>query len=149
MGYLVEAQPITATEPPENPSGPLPTFVSPEFVPGVDQYLKRWMFVLVVAGVWTVAAVIGLALYEWWFRSVDKTGPVFVVMIYLVVGTVAALLVRHGAEQAAGLRTGDRADVGTAGIHRRGGRALRRLCLWVDRPLAPARRLLGWGRDSL
>jgi hypothetical protein len=90
---VVEGQPITATEPPENPSGPLPTFVSPEFVPGVDQYLKRWTFVLVVVGVWTVAAVIGLALYEWWFRSVDKTGPVFVVMIDLVVGTVAALLV--------------------------------------------------------
>jgi hypothetical protein len=90
---VVEAQPITATEPPENPSGPLPAVVAPESVPGVDQYLKRWMFVLVVAGVWTVAAIIGLALYEWWFRSVDKTGPVFVVMIDLVVGTVAALLV--------------------------------------------------------
>jgi hypothetical protein len=89
----VEAQPITATEPVENPSGPLPTFVAPEVVPGVDQYLKRWYFVLIVTGVWTVAAGIGLALYEWWFRSVDKTGPVFVVMIDLVVGTVAALLV--------------------------------------------------------
>jgi hypothetical protein len=90
----IEAQPITATEPPtENPSEPLPTFVAPELVPGTSQYLKRWMFALVVAGVWTVAAVIGLAIYEWWFQSVDKTGPLFVLLVYIVVGTVAALLV--------------------------------------------------------
>jgi hypothetical protein len=99
---VLEAQPITATEPPtenpsepptENPSEPLPTFVAPEVVPGTDQYLKRWHFVLVVTGVWTVAAVIGLALFEWWFQSVDKTGPVFVVLIDLVICTVAGLLV--------------------------------------------------------
>jgi hypothetical protein len=91
---VLEAQPITATEPPtDNPSEPLPTFVAPEVVPGTDQYLKRWHFVLVVTGVWTVAAVIGLALYEWWFQSMDKTGPVFVVLIDLVICTVAGLLV--------------------------------------------------------
>jgi hypothetical protein len=89
---------VTATEPPaepptENPSEPLPTFGAPELVRGTDQYLKRWMFALVVAGVWTVAAVIGLAIYEWWFQSVDKTGPLFVLLVYIVVGTVAALLV--------------------------------------------------------
>jgi hypothetical protein len=94
----MEAQPITATEPPpenpsENPSEPLPTFVAPELVPGTHQYLKRWTFVLVVTGVWTVAAVIGPALYEWWFQSVDKTGPLFVLLVYLVVCTVAGLLV--------------------------------------------------------
>jgi hypothetical protein len=90
----IEAQPITATEPPaENPSGPLPTFVTPELVPGTNAYLKRWTFALVVAGVWTVAAVIGLALYEWWFQSIDKTWPVFVLLVYLVVCTVAGLLV--------------------------------------------------------
>jgi hypothetical protein len=89
-----EAQPITATESPaDNPSEPLPTFVAPELVPGTDQYLKRWRFALVVAAVWTVGAVIGLAIYEWWFQSVDKTGPVFVLLVYLVVATVAALLV--------------------------------------------------------
>ena len=90
----LEAQPITATEPPwDNPSEPLPTFVAPELVPGTSQYLKRWMFALVVAGVWTVAAVIGLAIYEWWFQSADKTGPLFVLLVYIVVSTVAALLV--------------------------------------------------------
>jgi hypothetical protein len=98
----IEAQPITATEPPtENPSGPSPAsgrcpqptpFVAPELVPGTNQYLKRWMFALVVAGVWTVAAVIGLATYEWWFQSVDKTWPVFVLLVYLVACTVAGLL---------------------------------------------------------
>jgi hypothetical protein len=86
----MEAQPISATE---NPSEPLPAFVAPELVPGTDQYLKRWTFVLVVTGVWTIAAVIGLALYEWWFQSVDKTGPLFVLLVYLVVCTVAGLLV--------------------------------------------------------
>lgn len=90
----VEAQPITATEPStENPSEPLPTFVAPEVVPGTQAYLKRWTFVLITAGVWTVAAVIGLALYQWWFQSMDKTLPVFVVLVYLVVSTVAGLLV--------------------------------------------------------
>jgi len=89
-----EAQPITATESPaDNPSEPLPTFVAPESVPGTNQYVKRWRFALVVAAVWTVAAVIGLAIYEWWFQSVDKTGPVFVLLVYLVVCTVAGLLV--------------------------------------------------------
>jgi RsiW-degrading membrane proteinase PrsW (M82 family) len=86
----VEAQPIIGAGP---PSEPLPTFVAPELFPGTDQYLKRWTFVLVVTGVWTVAAGAGLALYEWWFQSADKTGPLFVLLVYIVVGTVAALLV--------------------------------------------------------
>jgi hypothetical protein len=74
------------------PSEPLPVAVAPEVYPGTYHYLKRWTFVLVVAGVWIVAAAIGLALYEWWFRSTDKTGPVFVVLIDLVVSSVAGLL---------------------------------------------------------
>jgi len=54
--------------------------------------VKRWTFVLVVAAVWVVAAVIGLALYYWWFHSIDKTPAVFVVLVYLGVCTVAALI---------------------------------------------------------
>jgi hypothetical protein len=88
----LEAQPISATEPVDAPSEPLQAFVAPAQVPGTYQYLKRWTFVLITSGVWTVAAVAGLALYEWWFQSADKTWPVFVVLIYLVVTTVAALL---------------------------------------------------------
>jgi hypothetical protein len=90
----VEAQPITATESPDdNPSAPIPAFVPPEVVPGTYTYVKRWTFVLVVAGVWIVGAVAGVALYEWWFSSLDKTAALFVVLVYLVVCTVASLLV--------------------------------------------------------
>ena len=89
---VLEAQPISATEPVEPQSEPLPAFVPPAQVPGTYPYLKRWTFALVTSAVWTVAAVAGLALYEWWFQSMDKTWPVFVVLIYLTVTTVAALL---------------------------------------------------------
>jgi hypothetical protein len=61
-------------------------------VPGTYQYLKRWTFVVVVAGVWMVAAACGLGLYYWWFHSLDKTPPVFVVLIFLIVCTVGSLL---------------------------------------------------------
>jgi hypothetical protein len=76
----------------EAPSEPLPAPVQPVVVPGAYQYLKRWTFVLVVAGVWIVSAAVGLGLYYWWFHSVDKTPPVFVVLIYLVVCTVGSLI---------------------------------------------------------
>jgi hypothetical protein len=83
----VEPEPVI-----EAPSEPLPAPAQSVTVPGSYQYLKRWTFVLVVAGVWIVAAAIGLGLYYWWFHSVDKTPPVFVVLIYLVVCTVGSLL---------------------------------------------------------
>jgi hypothetical protein len=60
--------------------------------PDAEQSLKRWTFVLVVAAVWIVAAAIGLGLYYWWFHSIDKTPAVFVVLLYLVLCTVAALI---------------------------------------------------------
>jgi hypothetical protein len=81
-------QPLVAD--PE-PSGPIPAAQS-EVVPGAYQYLKRWTFVLLVAGVWIVAAAIGLGLYYWWFHSLDKTPPVFVVLIFLTVCTVGSVL---------------------------------------------------------
>jgi RsiW-degrading membrane proteinase PrsW (M82 family) len=64
----------------------------PAVVTAAHQYLKRWTFVLVVAAVWIVAAVAGLGLYYWWFHSLDKTPPVFVVLVYVVVCTVGSLL---------------------------------------------------------
>jgi hypothetical protein len=87
-------QPLAAQpEPePESVTGPLPPLAPPIVVAGSYQYLKRWTFVLVVAGVWIVAALIGLGLYSWWYQSVDKTPPVFVVLVYLVVCSVASLL---------------------------------------------------------
>ncbi len=47
---------------------------------------------LVVAAVWIVAAAIGLGLYFWWYHSINKTPAVFIVLIYLVMCTVAAML---------------------------------------------------------
>jgi hypothetical protein len=64
----------------------------PVVVPGVDQYLSRWRFVLVVAGVWTLGAAAGAGLYYWWYHSLDKTMPVFVVLVYLVACIVGGLL---------------------------------------------------------
>jgi hypothetical protein len=82
------AQPLAL----ETPSGPLPVLAQPEVVPGTYQYLKRWTFVLVVAGVWIVAAACGWGLYYWWFHSLDKTPPVFVVLLFVIVCTVGGLL---------------------------------------------------------
>ncbi len=76
----------------EATSEPIPAAVQPVVVAGAYQYLKRWTFVLVVAGVWIAAAAIGVGLYYWWFHSIDKTPAVFVVLIYLVVCTVGSLL---------------------------------------------------------
>jgi hypothetical protein len=84
-----EPEPVVTEE---APSEPLPSLAQPVVVPSAYQYLKRWTFVLVVAGVWIVAAAIGLGLYYWWFHSGDKTPPVFVVLIYLAVCTVGSLI---------------------------------------------------------
>ena len=75
-----------------DPSEPLPVPAQPKVVAGTFQYLKRWTFVLVVAGVWILAAAAGLGLYHWWFHSISKTPSVFVVLIFLVVCTVGSLL---------------------------------------------------------
>lgn len=76
----------------EAPTGPLPPVVHPEVVAGSYQYLKRWTFVLVVAGVWIAGAACGLGLYDWWFHSLSKTPPVFVVLLFVIVCTVGSLL---------------------------------------------------------
>jgi peptidoglycan/LPS O-acetylase OafA/YrhL len=54
--------------------------------------VKRWIFVAVLVVVWIPAAAAGVGLYYWWFQSVDKTWPVFVVLIFVGVCTVCALL---------------------------------------------------------
>ena len=69
-----------------------PAAAPPVVVPSTYQYLKRWTFVLVVAGVWIVAAACGLGLYYWWFHSLDKTPPVFVVLVFVMICTVGSLL---------------------------------------------------------
>jgi hypothetical protein len=68
------------------------TPVAPVTVPGRYQYLKWWQLVLVVLGVWLAAAQVGLGLLYWWFHSIDKTLPVYVVLVYVVACWVAGVL---------------------------------------------------------
>jgi hypothetical protein len=75
------------------PSEPLPVPAPPVVVPGEYQFLKRWKFVLVVVFVWALAAAAGWGLYHWWYHSIDKTAPVFVVLVFLILCTVAGLLI--------------------------------------------------------
>lgn len=91
----VQAQPITATEPVAPPSHPIPAFAPPEVVPGTYQYVRRWLFALLLVVVWAVTGVGGAALHEWWraaATSQTSTTPLFVVLVYLVVAGLAALL---------------------------------------------------------
>ncbi|MBO0679310.1 hypothetical protein JRC04_17735 [Mycolicibacterium sp. S2-37] len=69
--------------------------VQPLAVPSTYQFLKRWVFALIVAAVWVVAVPIGAGLYHLWVADtdLDKTWSVFGVLVYLVVCTVAGLLV--------------------------------------------------------
>ncbi len=75
------------------PSEPLPVPAQPIVVPGNFLFLKRWTFVLVVAAVWVPAAAAGVGLYHWWYHSIDKTAPVFVVLLFVITTTVGGLLV--------------------------------------------------------
>ncbi|KUI13019.1 hypothetical protein AU193_04600 [Mycobacterium sp. GA-1285] len=85
----IQALDASVTEP---PSQPVPVPAQPVVVPGSYQFLKRWLFALVVAGVWLVSAVAGWGLYHWWYHSIDKTGPLFVVLLFVVITTLAGLL---------------------------------------------------------
>lgn len=76
------------------PSEPLPAApAQPVVVPSTYQFLKRWTFVLVVAAVWVLAAAAGYGLYYWWYHSLDKTPPVFVVLVFLITCTVGGVLI--------------------------------------------------------
>ena len=68
------------------------TIVEEDTVVDEAPHLKRWTFALVLVPVWIVAAIVGLALYLFWYHSIDKTPALFVVLVYLVVCTVAAVL---------------------------------------------------------
>lgn len=86
----LDAQPDPADAP---PSEPLPVPAPSVVVPGNYEYLKRRHFVLVVACVWALAAATGWGLYHWWYHSIDKTAPEFVVLVFVILCTVAGLLV--------------------------------------------------------
>lgn len=85
------AEPPTVEAP---PSEPLHAPARPVTVPGQYHYLKWWQFVLVLLGVWIPAAVIGPGLFGWWTEdhSPHKTPVVFVVLLYVIVCTVAGLM---------------------------------------------------------
>lgn len=77
-------------------TGHLPPVViaaKPLAVPGTYQFVKRWRFALIVAGVWVLAAAAGLGFYFWWYTSLDKTLPVLGILLYVVAAMVASLLV--------------------------------------------------------
>ncbi|MFZ1175443.1 MAG: hypothetical protein WAO15_04070 [Mycobacterium sp.] len=61
-------------------------------VPGRYLYLKWWKLVLVILGVWIVAAEVGLSLFYWWYHTIDKTPAVFVVLVYVVACAVAGVM---------------------------------------------------------
>ena len=46
---------------------------APAAVHGSYLFVKRWKFVLIVAGVWVLAAAAGLGFYYWWYTSLHKT----------------------------------------------------------------------------
>ena len=87
-GTLQDAPAVDAA-----PSGPLPAPTHSVVVEGSYVSVKWWTFVGVLAGVWLVSAAAGAGLYHYWYQSVDKTWPVFLVLVYLVVTTVGAVLV--------------------------------------------------------
>lgn len=86
------AHAVTVLEHEAPPSQPLAALAQSVVVPSRYHVLPWWKFVLVLAAVWLPAAGIGFGLFSWWYSLVDKTPAVFVVLIYAVVCTVAALM---------------------------------------------------------
>jgi hypothetical protein len=69
-----------------------PSHAQPIVVPAVEQFVSRWRFVLIVAGMWITAGAAGAGLYYWWFHSLDKAMPVFAVLVFVVACIVGSLL---------------------------------------------------------
>jgi hypothetical protein len=63
-------------------------------VAGQYQYLKWWKFILTLLAVWVPAGAIGAGLFYWWSHDASrhKTAVVFVVLAYVVVCTIAGLI---------------------------------------------------------
>lgn len=73
----------------------MPTAVpaQPVLVPSSYLFVKRWKFALIVAGVWFLAALAGLGCYFWWYTSLDKTLPVFGILLFMGACAVSGILV--------------------------------------------------------
>lgn len=69
-----------------------PPPAQPVVIPAAAQYVTRWRFLLVTAGVWLVGAGAGAGLYFWWFHSPVKDMPVFTVLVFVVACVVGSLL---------------------------------------------------------
>ena len=65
----------------------------PVEVPSSYQFVTRWRFALILAGVWALAAGAGLGFYHWWYTAPHKTLAVFGILLYLAACMVAAILV--------------------------------------------------------
>ncbi|MGY4711918.1 hypothetical protein ACXDF8_20530 [Mycolicibacterium sp. CBM1] len=72
---------------------PVAVPAAPTVVPGTYQYLKRWQLVFIVTAVWVLAAAVGLGCYFWWYTSLNKTPALFCVLMYLIVCSVASMLI--------------------------------------------------------
>jgi hypothetical protein len=75
-------------------SGQLHAPAPPIAVPGRYHYLRWWQFLLMIIAVWVPGGAIGAGLFYWWSHdhSKNKTAVVFVVFVYVVVCTVAGLM---------------------------------------------------------
>ncbi len=80
------------------PSGSIPTSIA---VPDRYQYVRWWQFVLILLAVWIPAGAIGAGLFYWWSHDASrhKTTVVFVVLAYVVVSTVAGLILAMVADR--------------------------------------------------
>jgi hypothetical protein len=81
------------------PSESIPT--SSIAVPDRNQYVRWWQFVLMLLAVWIPAGAIGAGLFYWWSHDASrhKTEVVFVVLAYVVVSTVAGLILAMVADR--------------------------------------------------
>ena len=70
-------------------------------VPDRYQYVRWWQFVLMLLAVWIPAGAIGAGLFYWWSHDASrhKTEVVFVVLAYVVVSTVAGLILAMVADR--------------------------------------------------
>jgi hypothetical protein len=81
------------------PSESIPT--SSIAVPDRYQYVRWWQFVSMLLAVWIPAGAIGAGLFYWWSHDASrhKTEVVFVVLAYVVVSTVAGLILAMAADR--------------------------------------------------
>lgn len=81
------------------PSESIPT--SSIAVPDRYQYIRWWQFVSMLLAVWIPAGAIGAGLFYWWSHDASrhKTEVVFVVLAYVVVSTVAGLILAMVADR--------------------------------------------------